>query len=187
MRRGRKSGCGLRVAFVIERARGVHHGRRDRPPIGCRSAVLRTPFGRLAAPTPLAQRASLLAGTASDVRAPWRPVCVSHAFHRVTQRSKPRDGLFGQVHASLRPAQRRSPSDPPNGSSPAPASALRESWVNDFRAGSSRRNAARRQQKRRAALASSKASSTSTMIYAKADVESLRTAALNTEEVNNNG
>jgi len=30
-------------------------------------------------------------------------------------------------------------------------------------------------------------SSTSTMIYAKADVESLRTAALNTEEVNNNG
>ena len=43
MRRGRRSGCGLR-AFVIERARGVHHGRRDRPPIVCRSPVLCTPF-----------------------------------------------------------------------------------------------------------------------------------------------
>ena len=148
---------GLRAAFVFERARGVYHGRRYRPPIVCRSPVLRTPFGRLDAPTSLAQRASLLAGTASDVRAPWRPVCVSHAFYRVTQRSKPRDGLSGQVHASLRPAQCRSPSDPPHGSSHAPASAPRESWVKDFRAGSSHRNAARRQQKRRAALASSKA------------------------------
>jgi hypothetical protein len=63
MRRGRKSGYGTpRVAFVFERARGVHHGSRDRPPIVCRSPVLRPPFGRLAAPTSLAQRASLLAG-----------------------------------------------------------------------------------------------------------------------------
>ena len=52
---------GLQVAFVFERARGVHHGRRDQPPIVCRSPVLRPPFGRLAAPTSLAQRASLLA------------------------------------------------------------------------------------------------------------------------------
>ena len=90
---------GLRVAFVFERARAVSHGRRDRPPIVCRSPVLRTPFGRLDAPTSLAQRASLLAGTASDVRATWRPACVSAAFHRVTQRSKRRDGLSGQAHA----------------------------------------------------------------------------------------
>jgi len=63
MRCGRKSGYGTpRVAFIFERARGVHHGRRDRPPIVCRSPVLCTPFGRLAAPTSLARRASLPAG-----------------------------------------------------------------------------------------------------------------------------
>ena len=134
MRCGRKSGCGLRVAFVIERARGVHQGRRDRLPIVCRSPVLCTPFGRLAAPTHLAQRASLLAGTASDVRAPWRPACVCAVFLRVTQCSKPRDGLLATLTPSLRPVQCRSPPDPPPGSSHAPASVPCESWVKDFRA-----------------------------------------------------
>ena len=52
----------------------------------------------------------------------------------MTQCSKPRDGLSGQVHAPLRPVQRRSPSDPSPGSSHAPAAAPRESWVKDFRA-----------------------------------------------------
>jgi len=79
------------------------------------------------------------------------------AFRQVTQRSNARDGLPCRHHASVRPVQCRSPSDPSHGSSHAPASAPRESWVKDFRAGSSHRNAARRQQKRRAALASSKA------------------------------
>jgi len=157
MRCGRKSGCGTPGGVRLR-------ARPRRPSWQARPAADRVPQPR-AAPTlwptccanPLAQRASLLAGTASDVRATWRPVCVSRAFHRVTQRSKPRDGLSGRYHASLRPAQRQSPPDPSPGSSHAPASAPRESWVKDFRAGSSHRNAARRQQKRRAALASSKA------------------------------
>ena len=123
-----------------------HCATRRLPPIVCRSLLLHAPFGRLPAPTHLAQRASSQAGTASDVRAfPYRCAKLA-AFRQVTQRSNPRDGLCGRYHASLRPVQCRSPSDPPNGSSHAPTSAPRESWVKDFRAGGSSRNAARANQ-----------------------------------------
>jgi len=84
--------------------------------------------------------------TASDVRAfPYRCAKLA-AFREVTQRSNPRDGLRCRYHASVRPVQGRSPSDPSNGSSHAPTSASRESWVKDFRAGRSSRNAARANQ-----------------------------------------
>jgi hypothetical protein len=78
-----------------------HCATRRLPPIVCRSLMLPAPFGRLPAPTYLAQRASLLAGTASDVRAfPYRCAKLA-AFPEVTQRSNPRNGLCGRYHASL--------------------------------------------------------------------------------------
>ena len=84
--------------------------------------------------------------TASDVRAFPYWCAKLAAFREVTQRSNPRDGLRCRYHASVRPVQGRSPSDPSNGSSHAPTSASRESWVKDFRAGRSSRNAARANQ-----------------------------------------
>jgi len=77
-----------------------HRATRRLPPMVCRSLALPTPFGGLPAPTHLAQRASLLAGTASDVRAfPYRCAKLA-AFRQVTQRSNPRDGLSCRYHAS---------------------------------------------------------------------------------------
>ena len=123
----------------------------------CAAVPCCTPLVWPPAPTHLAQRASLLAGTASDVHAPWRRLCVSAANRGVTQRPNPRDDLCARHHASVRPVQCRSPSDPPNGSSNAPASASPESWVNDSRAWPFPQERSASQPTRRAAPASSKA------------------------------
>ena len=131
-------------------ATSSHEGARC-PPCRARSAgpgaaapCWHAPFGWLFAPTHLAQCASLLAGTASDVRAFACRCAKLAAFRDVTRRSNPRDGLPCRYHALVRPVQRRSPSDPPNGSSTHLLRCPLSLGIATLAIGSSYRNASRR-------------------------------------------
>ena len=147
-----RSDAGLRARSRLnERPCGIVL---TRPPaiIVCRSLMLHAPFGRLPAPTPPGPARVV---TASDVRASLAVRQVS-GVSRVTQRSNPRDGLCGRDSRLSPTGATPVATDPPNGSSHAPASAPRESWVKDFRAGFPS-GTPREPTKRRAAPASSKA------------------------------
>ena len=113
MQYGHKSAVGLRVRSSWSAPRCPSWPARpaaDRVP----QSGARHPLAARCA-NPLAQRPSLLAVTASDVRAPWRPVCVCTVFLRVTQRLKRRGGLSSRFSPPRRRC--RSPSMPSPGSS----------------------------------------------------------------------